>query len=244
MKRVATVLLLLSVAAAAVVTTGAGEGGSYKVRAIFDNAGFVIPGEDVKVAGVKVGKIDSMDITRDFKAVVVLDIQDPAYQDFRTDARCQVRPQSLIGEKFVECTPTQKRAVDVEAPPELRKIERGEGEGQYLLPVENTQKSVDLDLINNVMRLPYRRAVLADPRRARDRPRGPRQGDQPGRPSRRSGAQGGRRGPQDPGVAEQGAVRSRARLRHRPRAARPRAPSRQLLHRALELGCPGDGRAR
>ena len=30
----------------------------YKVRAIFDNAGFVIPGEDVKVAGVKVGKID------------------------------------------------------------------------------------------------------------------------------------------------------------------------------------------
>ena len=156
MKRVATVLLLLSVAAAVMVTTGAGEGGSYKVRAIFDNAGFVIPGEDVKVAGVKVGKIDSMDITRDFKAVVVLDIQDPAYQDFRTDARCQVRPQSLIGEKFVECTPTQKRAVDVEAPPALRKIDRGEGEGQYLLPVENTQKSVDLDLINNVMRLPYR----------------------------------------------------------------------------------------
>ena len=87
------------------------------MRAIFDNAGFVIPGEDVKVAGVKVGKIDSMDITRDFKAVVVLDIQDRGYQDFRTDARCQVRPQSLIGEKFVECTPTQKRAADAEPPP-------------------------------------------------------------------------------------------------------------------------------
>jgi phospholipid/cholesterol/gamma-HCH transport system substrate-binding protein len=159
MKRVATVLLLLSVAAAAVVTTGAGEGGSYKVRAIFDNAGFVIPGEDVKVAGVKVGKIESMDITRDFKAVVVLDIQDPAYQDFRTDARCQVRPQSLIGEKFVECTPTQARAADTEPPPALRKIQRGEGEGQYLLPVENTEKSVDLDLINNVMRLPYRQRL-------------------------------------------------------------------------------------
>ena len=129
------------------------------MRAIFDNAGFVIPGEDVKVAGVKVGKIDSMDVTRDFKAVVVLDIQDPAYQDFRTDASCQVRPQSLIGEKFVECTPTQKRAVDAEPPPALRQIERGEGEGQYLLPVENTEKSVDLDLINNVMRLPYRQRL-------------------------------------------------------------------------------------
>ena len=127
------------------------------MRAIFDNAGFVIPGEDVKVAGVKVGKIDSMDVTRDFKAAVVLDIQDPAYQDFRSDASCQVRPQSLIGEKFVECAPTQPRAADAEPPPELRQIEEGEeGEGQYLLPVENTQKSVDLDLINNVMRLPYR----------------------------------------------------------------------------------------
>ena len=156
MKRVATVLLLLATAAAVMVTTGAGDGGSYKVRAIFDNAGFVIPGEDVKIAGVKVGKIESMDVTRDFKAVVVLDIQDPAYQDFRSDARCQIRPQSLIGEKFVECTPTQKRAVDAEPPPALRQIERGEGEGQYLLPVENTEKSVDLDLINNVMRLPYR----------------------------------------------------------------------------------------
>jgi phospholipid/cholesterol/gamma-HCH transport system substrate-binding protein len=156
MKRIATVALLLSLAAAAVLTTGAGDGGSYKVRAIFDNAGFVIPGEDVKVAGVKVGKVDSMDVTPDFKAVVVLDIQDPAYQDFRTDARCQVRPQSLIGERFVECTPTQKHAVDTEPPPALRQIERGKGKGQYLLPVTNTEQSVDLDLINNVMRLPYR----------------------------------------------------------------------------------------
>ena len=46
------------------------------MRAIFDNAGFAIPGEDVKVAGVKVGKIDSLDVTDDFKAVVVLDINE------------------------------------------------------------------------------------------------------------------------------------------------------------------------
>ena len=126
------------------------------MRAIFDNAGFVIPGEDVKVAGVKVGKVDSLDVTPDFKAAVVLAIDDPAYQDFRTDASCQVRPQSLIGEKFVECTPTQKRAVGTAPPPALEKIDRGAGEGQYLLPVTNTERSVDLDLINNVMRLPYR----------------------------------------------------------------------------------------
>ena len=97
MKRVASVLLLLALGAAAVLTTGAGDGGSYKVRAIFDNAGFVIPGEDVKVAGVKVGSIDSLDITEDNKAAVVLKITDPGYQDFRQDAGCIVRPQGLIG---------------------------------------------------------------------------------------------------------------------------------------------------
>src|SRR3954471_4547538 len=110
MKRVASVLLLLALGAAAVLTTGAGDGGSYKVRAIFDNAAFVIPGEDVKVAGVKVGRVDSLDITPDFKAAVVLRIHDPASRDFRRDASCIIRPQSLIGEKFVECDPTQKRA--------------------------------------------------------------------------------------------------------------------------------------
>ena len=53
------------------------------MRAIFDNAGFVIPGEDVKIAGVKVGKVDSLDVTEDFKAAVVLEITEPGYQDFR-----------------------------------------------------------------------------------------------------------------------------------------------------------------
>jgi phospholipid/cholesterol/gamma-HCH transport system substrate-binding protein len=157
MRRVAAVtLVLIAAAAGALFAAGAGDSGEdYKVRAIFDSAGFVIPGEDVKVAGVKVGQIDSLDVTRDFKAIVVLKIVDPGYQDFRADAHCQVRPQSLIGEKFVECEPTQKRAADAPLPPPLKKIDEGKGEGQYMLPVTNTSKAVDLDLINDVMRRPY-----------------------------------------------------------------------------------------
>ena len=158
MKRIAAIVAFLVAVALGVfvIVRGGEEADAYKVRAIFDNAGFVIPGEDVKVAGVKVGKIDSLDVTPDFKAAVVLRIDDPAYQDFRRDASCIVRPQSLIGEKFVECEPTQKRAVGTEPPPALRRIDRGPGEGQYLLPVQNTEQSVDLDLINNTLRLPYR----------------------------------------------------------------------------------------
>jgi ABC-type transporter Mla subunit MlaD len=157
MRYVAFVALLLVLAAGVViVATGDDNGGDYKVRAIFDNAGFVIPGEDVKVAGVKVGNIDSLDVTDDFKAAVVLDITDPGYQDFRQDAECIVRPQSLIGERFVECEPTQARSAGEEPPPELEQIKDGPGEGQYLLPVENTAKAVDLDLVNNIMQRPVR----------------------------------------------------------------------------------------
>jgi phospholipid/cholesterol/gamma-HCH transport system substrate-binding protein len=139
-----------------IIAISAGDGGDYKVRAIFDNAGFVIPGEDVKVAGVKVGTIDSLDVTDDFKAAVILKITDPGYQDFRQDAECTVRPQSLIGERFVECELTQARAVGEEPPPKLEQIKDGPGKGQYLLAVDHTSKSVDLDLINNIMQQPVR----------------------------------------------------------------------------------------
>jgi ABC-type transporter Mla subunit MlaD len=158
MRWIPVIALLLAATLAVVLVVSADDdnGGDYKVRAIFDNAGFVIPGEDVKVAGVKIGTIDAVELTDDFKAAVVLDITDPGYQDFRDDASCIVRPQSLIGERFVECELTQARAAGTEPPPELEQIEDGPGEGQYLLSVDHTAKAVDLDLINNIMQRPVR----------------------------------------------------------------------------------------
>jgi phospholipid/cholesterol/gamma-HCH transport system substrate-binding protein len=150
---VAATLIVAAVLALLLVT--AAEDDAYRVRAIFDNAGFIIPGEDVKVAGVKVGSIEDVEVTPEFKAAVVLRIDDPGYQDFRADANCTVRPQSLIGERYVECEPTQTHGVGAEPPRELREIDDGPGEGQRLLPVENTERSVDLDLINDIMREPY-----------------------------------------------------------------------------------------
>ena len=86
----------------------------------------------------------------------MLQIDDAGFQDFRADASCLIRPQSLLGEKFVECEPTQPRAAGSEPPPPLEQIPEGEpGEGQYLLPLENNGKAVDLDLVNNIMREPY-----------------------------------------------------------------------------------------
>ncbi|HET6449187.1 MAG TPA: MlaD family protein [Conexibacter sp.] len=151
-------LLALAVLLVLVLGTGASndDGGTYRIRAIFDSASFLVPGEDVKVAGVKVGAIESLDVTRENKAAIVLRIDDPAFQDFKQDAFCTIRLQSLIGEKFVACIPTQPKSGNSEPPPSLHKITRGDGKGQYLLPVANTSAPVDLDMLNNIMRLPER----------------------------------------------------------------------------------------
>ncbi|MCD6728254.1 MAG: MlaD family protein [Solirubrobacteraceae bacterium] len=148
--------VLLGAAVLVGLATRSGSDGGYRVRAIFDNAAFLRKGMDVRVAGVTVGAVASIDLTADKKAAVVLDITDSGHQDFRTDAFCTIRPQSLIGERFVECQTTQPRGPDEQPPPELATIDHGPGEGERLLPVTRTARSVDLDLINNIMRLPYR----------------------------------------------------------------------------------------
>jgi ABC-type transporter Mla subunit MlaD len=165
MMRVRLIAVAAALAAAALVLvifgTGAGDDhqGDYKVRAIFSNAFTVIAGEDVKISGVKVGKISDLEVTPDNKAAVVLDITEPGFKDFRKDATCTIRPQSLIGERYVECTPTQPRAEGDAPAPKLDEIKRGDGKGQFLLPDSQTLKPVDIDLVGNIMRLPYRQRL-------------------------------------------------------------------------------------
>ena len=146
------------------------DGGPYEVRAIFDTASFLVPGEEVRIAGAKVGTVSEVDVTRPGetvsledgpedepgKAAVVLRIDEPGFQDFREDASCLIQPQSLLGEKFVGCRPTEPRAPGTEPPPPLEEVGEGQpGEGQLLLPLENNGKAVDIDLVNNIMREPY-----------------------------------------------------------------------------------------
>ena len=148
---IAITLLLIAVPLVLVFGLGANDGGGsgYKVRAIFD---FVraVPGEDVKVAGAKVGTIDSLHVTPDNKAAVVLKINNSGFTPFHKNAHCTIRPQSLIGETFAECSPGSSAA------PVLPTIKQGDGKGQHLLPVTNTSSPVDIDEINDIMREPTR----------------------------------------------------------------------------------------
>ena len=145
------------VAIVLLATSAGGSNGNYEVRAIFDDAANVIPGENVKIDGVAVGHVGSVTPTPTQKAAVVLQISNPGFKDFRSDATCTIRPQALLGEKFVDCLPTQPRVEGTPLPPPLHKIPSGhEGAGQELLPVQNTSSPVDPDLLNDINRLPER----------------------------------------------------------------------------------------
>jgi len=164
------VVLVAIVVAIVLLVSGGGSSSGYQVRAVFDNGAFMVSGEQVRVAGANVGTIESVSVSLPGepvaykgdkpvavpgKAILVMDIEDPGFQDFRQDASCQIRPQSLIGEKYVDCRPTLPRAPGSPPPPPLKKIESGPGEGQYLLPLGSNGTSVDPDLINDINTLPY-----------------------------------------------------------------------------------------
>ncbi|HZU60492.1 MAG TPA: hypothetical protein VE983_05970, partial [Solirubrobacteraceae bacterium] len=88
--------------------------------------------------------------TRGKKAALTLEIDNPAFVPFHANASCQIRVQSVIGEKFVDCSP------GTAAYPRLPRIRRGPGTGSYYLPVTRTQSPVDFDIVQNISRLPVR----------------------------------------------------------------------------------------
>lgn len=144
-----------SVAAAAALVGVASCGGSdtsngYQVRAIFDSASFVTPGLDVRISGVSVGSVNDVELTDDNRAAVTFTITKPGFQDLRKDGTCTIRPQALIGERFIECMLTQPRPDGAEAPAEIPPIADGPFKGQHLLPVENTAVPVDPDQLLNL----------------------------------------------------------------------------------------------
>ena len=91
----------------------------YQVRAIFDDAAFAVSGEDVRIAGAPTSaSIQSLDVCTKAPCPVGSPAEqgrghDPdqrtGFTPFHANAHCAIRPQSLIGEKYVDCTPGHRR---------------------------------------------------------------------------------------------------------------------------------------
>ncbi len=148
-----TILAVVALGIGAAVLTAASEseleGKRYHV--VFDNVFGLVEGGDVKVGGVRGGTVEGFELTEDEprRVVVEIDISEPGFQSLRRDAECGVRQQSLIGEYFVDC-------------------ELGTGDplpAGGTVPVEQTSSTIPVDLVQNVMRLPYRerfRLILSE----------------------------------------------------------------------------------
>jgi virulence factor Mce-like protein len=126
------------------------KGTTYEI--VFDNAFGLTEGGDFKIAGVRAGQTSGFRVVGQERplAVVEAEVTEPGLADLREDARCEIRPQSLIGEYYVDCQPG---ASD-------RKLPDG---GR--VPVEQTSSTIPADLVNSIMRRPYRerfRLIVAE----------------------------------------------------------------------------------
>lgn len=99
-----TLLLLASLVVVAVkIRVGGDPRSFYQLNASFTAAGQgLLPGSDVKVRGVDVGRVRNIRL-RDGRALVRLDIRKS--QKVPQSASATIRPKTLFGEKFVDVDP-------------------------------------------------------------------------------------------------------------------------------------------
>jgi virulence factor Mce-like protein len=142
------ILAVVGVCAGAFVLAGASDksaSGSRTYKIMFDNAFGLTKGGDFRVGGVNAGQTTDFSVVKEKgeapKAVVTAEVSKPGFGDFRKDASCEIRPQSLIGEYYVDCQPGK-------SPEHLK--------NGGTVPVEQTSSTIPVDLVQDIMRRPYR----------------------------------------------------------------------------------------
>ncbi|TMK38973.1 MAG: MCE family protein [Actinobacteria bacterium] len=159
MRRVLSGILVTgALIAFAVLALGSGDSsGGHTYWAELDNAFGLTTGGDLKVAGVKVGKISDMKVElnadRPHYAMIKIKIVQTGWGSLRTDASCQTRPQSLIGEYFLDCDPG---TAGKELAPGSSTMPSECGPATGCIPVSRTHSTISPDLVNDVLRYPYR----------------------------------------------------------------------------------------
>src|SRR4051812_39591153 len=109
---------------------------------MMDNAFGMQLGGDLKIAGVRAGKVTNVDLDkRTMQAKIGFRVTQTGFGDLRTDVHCESRPQSLIGEYFLDCDPGT-------APTKLKQ--------GAIIPISHSSSTVPPDLVNDILRRPQR----------------------------------------------------------------------------------------
>jgi virulence factor Mce-like protein len=137
--------VVLALAGAGLVRGQAQAGGDYRVDVIFDNAHGLIPGQLAQIAGARVGTIEDVALTSDFRARIKLKVSS-RFAPFRKDAHCTIRPQGLIAENYVDCDPGTPDAAPL----------RGIGGEAPTVPLRNTTAPVAVTDLFDIWSAPVR----------------------------------------------------------------------------------------
>lgn len=127
-------------AAATVAATSAGAADEERYTVVLDNAFGLTEGSDLRSAGVVVGKVEKLSVQRSTaRALARIVVTLPSFAGFHEDVFCEVKPQSLIGEYYMDCDPGRKP-----------------GPAPGTIPVEQTAGTIPPDLVLDIMRRPAR----------------------------------------------------------------------------------------
>jgi phospholipid/cholesterol/gamma-HCH transport system substrate-binding protein len=146
MRRLLSTVGIVAAVAGALALSGAKDtnGALATYDIVFDNGFGLVKGGDLKIGGVRAGQTTAFRLTErePYRVIVTAEVTEPGFERLRRDAECAVRQQSLIGEYFVDCN--------------LGTTEKPFLENGGRIPVSRTSSTVPPDLINTVMRRPYR----------------------------------------------------------------------------------------
>ena len=109
-----------------------GDGGGYKVHAVFESAGQLVKGNEVRVGGQPIGSITDIDLDDEANAVVTMKVEDdlaPLHDG--TTATIRATSLSGIANRYISLSP---------GPNSAREIDDGGRIG-----TDNTSAPVDLD---------------------------------------------------------------------------------------------------
>jgi phospholipid/cholesterol/gamma-HCH transport system substrate-binding protein len=133
---IAVAALVVAVALAALAMFGGPE--SYRVKAVFQNAGQLVNGNEVRVGGQPIGRITDIDLDETAQAVVTMEIEDDL-APLHSGTKATIRAASLSGiaNRYVSIHP---------GPDSEREIPDGGS-----IPADRTSAPVDIDVLFNTL---------------------------------------------------------------------------------------------
>lgn len=127
-------ILLTGLLATTIASVGFGERLSYKAR--FTDVTGLLPGDDIRIAGVRVGKVDDIRVVDRRFAEVEFSVDEKV--PLARSTRAKVRYRNLIGQRYIALT---------EGPGSASALREGE-----TLPLSQTEPALDLTVLFNGFR--------------------------------------------------------------------------------------------